>query len=91
MARWLAGNDIDDCDEQVGRWVCRLKGKEGNLRGYIVWSTRRNAPFFQVQPGEAIEAVEHLDGRRELGGNLQTLRQWQLGSEPVLLVVKRRP
>lgn len=90
VARWLAWNDIDSCNEQVGRWVCRLKDKEGNLRGYIVWATQRNAPSFQVQPGEAIEVVEHLDGRREFGGDIQTLRQWQLRLEPVLLKVKQR-
>lgn len=91
VARWLVGNDIDNCNEQAGRWVCRLKGKEGNLRGYIAWATQRNASSFQVQPGEAIEAEEYLDGRRESGDKVQTRRQWKLGSEPVLLMVKQRP
>lgn len=91
VVRWLAGNDIDSCTEQAGRWVCRLKSKEGNLRGSIVWTTQRSAHSFQLQPGEAIEAVEHLDGRRESGGNIQALRQWQLELEPVLLIVKQRP
>lgn len=91
VARWLVRNDIDNCNEQAGCWVCRIKSKEGNLRGYIVWAIQRNAPSFQLQHGEAIEAVEHLDGRRESGGNVQILRQWPLGLEPILLVVKQRP
>lgn len=89
VASWLAWSDIDHCNEQTGRWVCPLKSKEGNLRGYIAWATQGNAPSFQVQSGETIEAVEHLDGRREFGVNVQALRQWPLSLEPVLIVVNQ--